>query len=347
MCPSSLFPDAYSSLLLSSSAMTLLYIGTEHALHWGRFELLEGAAPKMNWLGRLEIGDMPSFLAFSPHKRAVAVVEGSDRVVSLTVDADGGLELSSTQPCPGGPAYVSLSRDGRWAFIASYGSGQLRVFPLRNDGKLAECTCVVETGRHSHCAVLDSASSRVYVPSKGTDSVYVGRFDDESGRVTTEGIVRTPSGTGPRHLVIAADVGQAYLANENDSSLIVFRQHDEAPFLSVLRHVSATPAQLNATDSGADVHVSGDGRFVYMTVRGQDDVAVFDRDRDFQCIQHASTLGQVPRNFCLLKDSLLVVANQESKSLTFFSRDEQRGTLTALGQVAMGERPFWVGNSNS
>ena len=66
-----------------------------------------------------------------------------------------------------------------------------------------------------------------------------------------------------------------------------------------------------------------------------------------QAIQHISTEGQVPRHFSLLGEDLLIAANQESCSLSFFRRDPERGLLKLLGVHPTEERPFWVGNPES
>jgi 6-phosphogluconolactonase (cycloisomerase 2 family) len=64
-------------------------------------------------------------------------------------------------------------------------------------------------------------------------------------------------------------------------------------------------------------------------------------------LQHESTRGKVPRNFCLLGAERLIVANQESSSLAIFARAPKEGTLTFLGSVDTPERPFWVGSTES
>ncbi|HXS16064.1 MAG TPA: beta-propeller fold lactonase family protein, partial [Polyangiaceae bacterium] len=66
-----------------------------------------------------------------------------------------------------------------------------------------------------------------------------------------------------------------------------------------------------------------------------------------ECIEHVPTRGRTPRNFCLLGDDLLIVANQDSQDVAFFSRDQATGKLTILNQVEIEERPFWVGNAQS
>jgi len=329
--------------------MTVLYLGSERSLSWWRLKQGAGQPIVLERLGALDVGAMPSFMAFSKQRPwAVALVEGADAIVSLELDEHGALRPSSRQACPGGPAYISLSADERWVLVASYGSGELRVFPITSEGLLGPCASCTDTGKYSHCAWLDAELGLVYVPSKGTDTVFVGNFSAITGEVSEHMRLDAPFGSGPRHIVMAPDCTQLYLANENDCSLmVVHRKSGERPLTSGAC-VPALPRPQLPQDSGADVHVSEDGRFIYMSVRGHDSIAVFARNGDqVECIEHVPTRGRTPRNFCLLGDDLLIVANQDSQDVAFFFRDQATGKLTILNQVEIEERPFWVGNAQS
>lgn len=330
--------------------MTLLYTGTDRALVWWDLSFGENDAPKLEKRGELIIGEMPSFMAFSRSGRfALAIAEGSNSLSSLAIAKNGALSVLDQRSCPGGPAYVSLTPDERWALVASYGSGELRSYPVDSQGRLGECACFVSSGAMSHCAIRDPEQNLVYVPSKGTDSIFIGRLDEKTGQVTQIGRIVAPAGSGPRHLVYSPDGAHAYLANENDCSLLVLeRKLDEPVRLTPLQHSVALPRVPKPGDSGADVHVSHDGQFVYMSVRGHDSIAVYRRlGHELSLVEHVPTQGKVPRNFCLLKDDLLVVANQESSNLAVFSRNSSSGKLSALGTCDTRERTFWVGAVHS
>jgi len=331
--------------------MTTLYTGTDRALLWWDLSFAQDGAPVLRQGGELEVGKMPSFMAFSKNRRlVVAVAEQDDQVCSLVVDQTGGLTLKSSQTCAGGPAYVSLTEDERWVLTASYGSGELHVYPLDENGTLGAKSSTVHSGTYSHCAVKDPETHAVYVPSKGTDSLYLAKLDAGTGALSTLGCLSTPSGTGPRHLVLSPDGKRAYLANENDCTLMAFHRkiQDQTPRLTALSRLFALPRPQLPTDSGADVHVSSDGRFVYMSVRGHDSLTIFESNaQGLGILGYVSTAGQVPRNFCLLGEDLLIVANQESKNLAVFRRNAANGSLVLLGTCDVGERVFWVGNSQS
>lgn len=337
-------------LLWSLLHMTLLYTGTDRALVWWDLSFSENDAPKLVKRGELIIGEMPSFVAFSRTGRfALAIAEGSNSLSSLAIAKDGALSVLDQRSCPGGPAYVSLTPDERWVLVASYGSGELRTYPVDNKGRLGECACFVSSGAMSHCAVRDPEQNLVYVPSKGTDSIFIGRLDEQTGHVSEIGRCVAPVGSGPRHLVFSPDGAHAYLANENDCSLLLLERKPDAPeILTPLQHSVALPRAPEPGDSGADVRVSRDGQFVYMSVRGHDSIAAYKRvGHELRLVEHVSTQGKVPRNFCLLDDDLLLVANQESCNLAVFLRNSSSGKLNALGICDTQERTFWVGAAHS
>ena len=199
----------------------------------------------------------------------------------------------------------------------------------------------------SHCAIRDPEQNLVYVPSKGTDSIFIGRLDEQIGQVTEIGRIVAPAGSGPRHLVYSPDGAHAYLANENDCSLLVLeRKLDEPELLTPLQHSVALPRVPKPGDSGADIHVSRDGQFVYMSVRGHDSIAVYrvaEATGILTRVEHQPTRGKTPRSFTI--DSTgrwLVAANQGSDTLAVFRISDRTGGLTPTGGLTAVGAPVCV-----
>lgn len=290
---------------------------------------------------------MPSFLAFSKdRKRALAVAEEDDLVLLFQVEQDGGLTELGRQSCPGGPAYVAFDRTESRALTASYGSGESRVYPISGGETLGPVAATLDTGKYSHSIVPSPLGKLLYVPSKGTDTIAILSLAGKAGGCTLLGAASAPSGSGPRHLVVSRDGARAYVTGENDATLLEYTiQGEELVFKS---YVSTLPRPWQEGDTGSDLHLSPDGRFLYVSNRGHDSIAVFRvEDGALDLVQHESTRGRVPRNFCLFGDNLLIVANQESSNLAFYSREPSSGRLTFQGTVPTPERPFWVGPGSS
>lgn len=329
--------------------MTQLYIGGATKIYLAELSLESGSlTPSLRIDQSLAVGEMPSFLAFSSKGPfALAVAEGADALISLSLDEQGRMTELSRVPCPGGPAYVSWDSDASWAYTASYGSGETRVYRVSHEGGLSLAVSCWETGKYSHCAVpfAERREFNLACASKGTDSLMWLRREAD-GRLVSKLRSQAPVGSGPRHIVFSADGTRTYVTGENDCSLMTWDCSEAEPRL--IDHVCTLPRPWQEGDTGSDLHLSEDGRYLYCSNRGHSSIAVYRVDSQVpQFLEHHSTRGDVPRNFCLLPQDLLIVANQESANLAVFSRDKSKGTLEYRGLVDAPERAFWVGNASS
>ena len=84
----------------------------------------------------------------------------------------------------------------------------------------------------------------------------------------------------------------------------------------------------------ADIHISKDERFVYGSNRGENTIAVFERNTKngkLNKIQSMSVHGSWPRNFAIdPTGKFLLVANLKTENIAVFSIDKNAGTLTYL-----------------
>jgi 6-phosphogluconolactonase len=82
--------------------------------------------------------------------------------------------------------------------------------------------------------------------------------------------------------------------------------------------------------------VAPSGKFLYVSNRGSDSIAVFSIDPangTLSLVQDVSTQGKIPRDFSLdPTGSFLFAANQNSDNIALF-RVNANGSLTATGQV--------------
>jgi 6-phosphogluconolactonase len=96
--------------------------------------------------------------------------------------------------------------------------------------------------------------------------------------------------------------------------------------------------------STAEIQISPNGRFLYVSNRGHDSIAVFAVDAaagTLTPVEHVSTQGRTPRNFSLdATGSYMFAANQNSNTIVLFRVDPDTGRLTPTGEVL--EVPFPV-----
>ena len=127
------------------------------------------------------------------------------------------------------------------------------------------------------------------------------------------------------------------MLNELHSTVTVFRRDPEQGNLQELQTITTLPRDFTGKNTGADIHLSPDGRFVYCSNRGHDSIAIFKigpRNGALTAMGHEPARGLTPRNFAIdPTGAFLLVANQNSDSIVVFRRDRKTGLLNSTGRV--------------
>jgi 6-phosphogluconolactonase len=292
----------------------------------------------------------PSFLIESPDgRRLYAVGETSEgTVTAVAVADDGTLSVIGTQPTGGAdPCHLALDPSGRFLLAANYSSGSVSVHPLLADGGLGERTDLVrhsgsgpdperQEGPHAHQVLPDVAGRHVLAVDLGTDEVITYTVGDD-GTLTTTSTAAFPAGMGPRHLAFHPGGEFAYVAGELDSTVVTAAYDQATGVLTPGRAVSTLPPDAPGTPRNypAEVLVSPCGRFVHVSNRGHDSIALFAVEEDGAVLRFVETVpvgGAYPRHLALAPSGdLLFAANQNSGTVTVFRVDGDSGRLTPAG----------------
>jgi 6-phosphogluconolactonase len=310
----------------------------------------------------------PSFLALHPNGRFLyagsEVREHGQRkggaAVGFAIDPAGSLSPLNDQLTGGaGPCYLSLEPTGRLLMVANYASGSLTAIPVREDGSLAPASPVIQhtgagpvadrqEGPHAHCIVPDPSGRYALAADLGIDKVMVYRLDVPGGRLVP---AEPPSadvaaGAGPRHIAFHPNGRWLYVTGELDSTLTVFSWDAERGRLQHVQAISTLPAGWQGVNYPAEVAVAPSGRFVYMSNRGHDSIAIFavdDATGRLSAVGHEPTQGAFPRHFSLdPSGAYMLVANQDGGNVVVFRVDAATGKLTPTGHVVDVPLPVCV-----
>ena len=307
----------------------------------------------------------PSFLAWSTGKRYLYAVselgsfEGKPGggVAAYAVGEDGSLTLTKSLASGGGaPCFLAPDHTGSMLLTANYG-GSIATFSLESTGNLAEVGEVInhmgssvntsrQASAHPHSIVPSIDNRWVYVPDLGQDKLVAYRFDVSQGRLHAQDThdVTTPPGSGPRHMTFHPKDPLAFVSYELSNQIASFRY--VLGRLTPLTTVSTLPEDFKGENTTAEVRVHPSGKFVYISNRGHDSIAVFrvdTKDGSMTLVENESTQGKTPRNFNIDPSGrVLIVANQQSNSLVSFFVDPEDGTLTPTGQTAETAIPTYV-----
>lgn len=354
-----------------ADAETLAYIGTEtsgssQGIYVASVDEATGAlsAPRL----AAAIAN-PGFLALHPAKhRLYAVTESqaadgsrTEAVAAFAVLADGRLELLNTQPAGGnGPCHLAVDASGRVLLLANYNGGNVVAYPLGPDGRIGPASSTMQhagasvdpqrqTRPHPHGIYPDPTGTRAYVPDLGLDQVLIYRLDPATGRFTPNEPphARTEPGGGPRHMAFHPSGRFAYVNLEMSSRVAAYRLDAATGALTPLQVLSTLPPGVTVPgNSTAETLVHPSGRFLYVSNRGHDSIAVFavnEQDGTLRFIETTPTGGRTPRSFGLVPGGrFLLAANQNGGKVTVFRIDPEQGTLTPTGSSLPIDRPSHI-----
>jgi 6-phosphogluconolactonase len=290
----------------------------------------------------------PSFVTIHPNgKFLYAVGEGGGKdggpVVAFALDAKTGAltKLNDNKSGGGGPCHIVVSPKGDYAAVANYGGGSTALFKLGADGKIVDRVGFVQhkgssvnPGRqkepHAHWCAFVHNGEHVATVDLGIDRVKIFRIDAEKGLVEDEKMdIETPPGSGPRHIAIAKDGNVAYVCGELDSTVNVIVDKKVVQSLSTLK----APVKGNST---AECIVSPDGKFVYVSNRGHNSIAVFKvgDDRKLTAAGHITGDIKIPRNFNIdPSGKWMLIASQDGGKVGVWELDPATGLGKETGNT--------------
>lgn len=353
-------------LLLAALAVTVaeaagesyrVYVGTytgngSEGIYSYAFDPSTGASTGITLAAKT---DNPSFLAVGPDGRYLYAVNELDSfqgqptgAVSVFATDRGSGRLTPLQQVPSlgqGPAFVSLDQAGRFVLVANYNSGNYAVFPVGPDGRLGPRSAfeqdvgssvnpVRQAGPHAHSIQTTGDNRFVIVADLGLDHLPVYRFDADTGTLTPGNprFATVDPGSGPRHVAFAPSGRFVYVVSEMASTITVFAYDAGPGTLHPRQTVSTLPESYAGKNKAAEIAMDAQGKFLYVSNRGDDSIVVFGVDPDdgsVRPLQRVPSGGRTPRHFAIdPTGQWLIAANEDSNNIRFFQVDPRSGRLT-------------------
>ena len=289
-------------------------------------------------------------MSVSPDRRILYVgTRGEPKIAAgFTIDqATGKLTFVSAGPLADSLAYIAVDRTGRYLLGASYPGHRVTVNPIEAPGRVGRPQQVLENHPNAHSILADAANRFVLVPTLGNDRVNQFAFDASTGKLTPTAspAAETRPKAGPRHLVYHPGGKLVYVNGETDGNVYVFDYNTATGDLKQKQVVSALPAGFTGKPSTADMHITPDGKFLYVSERTSSTLAGFQVDGASGTL---TPIGSVPtekqpRGFHIDPSGRYLAAVGElSDSMTVYAIDQGSGALTRLNSYATGKKPNWV-----
>ena len=307
----------------------------------------------------------PSWLVLSADQRQLFTVNETPQghASSFSISSKGEIKPLNQVATQGDePTHASLSRDQRYLFVANYAvnpdpGGSLVVIPVTKDGRLKPVVQQArhkasgvnperQAGAHVHSLVLSPDGQHLYASDLGADKVFIYRYDGASAdhplTAAIPASVALPPGSGPRHLLFDAKGRHAYLTQEMNAEVVMFDVQDGN--LVERQRLPLTERQEAAAKAAGGLHLSADGRFLYVSNRGTaNEIVAFSvgkQDGQLTFLQRRPVEGDHPREFALdPSDNFLLVANQKSNQIVVIRRDPRSGKLLETVQTLQQDAP--------
>jgi 6-phosphogluconolactonase len=301
----------------------------------------------------------PSFVAVEPGGKYLYAVNEvgnfggakSGAVSAFVIDRGTGKLTLLNQLATGGadPCFVSFDKTGKYVLVANYTGGSAAVFPVGADGKLGARSAflqrtghsVVEArqeGPHEHWIAVSPDNRYALSVDLGLDEVLVDKFDASNGTLKPNDppFAQVEPGAGPRHLVFSPSGKFAYVTNELGSTVTVFVYDADTGTLEAKQTIGTVPSDYGGPNDTAEIAVHPSGKFLYVSNRGHDSIAVFGiaaKTGELTSIGNFPTRGKTPRNFAIDPTGhYLLVANQDTNDIEVFRIDAASGELAYSGE---------------
>jgi 6-phosphogluconolactonase len=353
------------------AAYAYAYVGTYTPNGGGIYLFrLDKASGAMTQLQVFDDIRNPSWLALNPAQTRLYAVSEIDNyqgtrngaVISYAIDGQtlqiqrlGAVSSAGTTP-----AYVSVHPSGKFVFVANYGGGNVAVFPVGQDGALGAATDVrPSVGAHHHARAVDDPPGQfaisdhdaphmhmvaadpsgqfVIANDAGRDLTLVWRFDPQAGRLLPADVpvVAATSGAAPRHFVFHPNGRTFYNLYEHDAKIAVYDYDAAKGAFKPRQLVSVLPPKFSGSNLSAEIVIAADGRFLYVSNRVHDTIAIFAVANDGQLRMISETWAHADYPRCVAIDpsgEFLYSCNQKGDSITSFRINAASGGLQFTGR---------------
>ena len=327
----------------------------------------------MKLVEKVPAGSNVMHMALSPDHRFLYASVRSEpfSVISYSINSETGkLTHLSKESLPDNMVYISVDQTGRFLLSASYTGAKIAVNPIDLKGFVqAKPVQVIPTGPNPHSILVDPLNRFVYVPHLGNDQIKQFLFNESTGVLTPNDpdVVYTKDGSGPRHFDFSPNNKFVYVSNELDGTVYSYEMNNKTGILTEIQRISvfpsppisheqSSPPVAGYTAKGmtdgeattikvADIHITPDGKWLYVSERATNTITAFAVDRHFGNLTYIGSYDteKMPRGINIdPKGNFVIVAGQKSDHISVHAINPETGELKLLYRYESGKDPNWI-----
>ena len=305
-------------------------------------------------------------LAFSPDRSYIyaamtGLADGKAGVATLRRASNGTLKLLATATITTRAPYIRTDKQGKFLLAAHYGAGDVTVYEIVDGICTDKLLDHKVTEKTAHCIEIDPSGQFVFVPHTSPNKVYQFRLNQSTGQLTPNSppFVSGPDTEHkyhePRHYAHHPTLDVAYTSNENGGGITAWRFDPQRGTLSEMQTLSTLPPDYQGGSAAADIQITPNGRFAYVSNRDVTERAEGEPMRDtLAAVALDPNTGRMklagyfptahfPRSFCIdLTGQFAYSAGQKSATLFAYRIDQSTGRLEHVQTYETGGVPIWV-----
>ncbi|HEU4789148.1 MAG TPA: lactonase family protein, partial [Flavobacterium sp.] len=245
------------------------------------------------------------------------------------------------------PVYLSVHKNGKWLVNANYTEGSVAVHSITETGTISPIVQNFsylegsinkerQDRSHVHSSVFSPNYDFIFLPDLGADKIRCYQFDSLQKRPLQEApypFTQAVLGSGPRHFTFHPNGKFVYCIEELTGTVSVYKYANGK--LDSIQRITAHTDEFKEGFNSGDIHVSPDGRFLYVSNRGEENnIAIFSIENNgtLKTVGYQLTFGRTPRIFAIdSKGKFVIVTNQSTGNVVVFKRDSVTGLLKKTG----------------
>lgn len=252
----------------------------------------------------------------------------------------------------GSGCHLMLTSDQNYLVDTVYGSGEVRLYEVDDRGVVTDRLDIFQIegdGPHErqdgpHAHFVTETPDRQYLTAVDLGADKLVTLKIEEGKLEKVAECKVAPSSGPRHLVFNETGDYAFIFTELSNEVIGASY--ENGIYTPEEVYSALPEDFDGHSQGAAIRKHPNKKFLYVSNRGHDSIAVFKVDeagKKLERIQIEPTNGDWPRDFNITPDgAYLICAHERSHNLVLFKVNED-GTLTRQESEAEVPEGVFVG----
>jgi 6-phosphogluconolactonase len=210
---------------------------------------------------------------------------------------------------------------------------------------------------------VDSSNRRVYVPTLGSDAIFVFDYRSFYRKLTsaTPAVFPHQGRHRPRHFELSADGKYMYVLSEFTGDVTTLAVDGKTGLLSEAGSAKALPSdtklvgrhcaridpgtQSRQRHLGADVHMTPNGKFMYASERTSSSIGAFAVDAATGKLTYLSSTPteKQPRGFAIdPTGKFLVATGEKSENVSVYAIDGATGALKPVAKAPVGKGANWV-----